>query len=69
MPTLGGPQLAEALRADGDPVRILFTSGYTARDVQDTRDLDPGLPFLAKPWTIEDLLRRVREVLDQPGPE
>jgi two-component system cell cycle sensor histidine kinase/response regulator CckA len=69
MPSLGGPQLARLLRAEGDPVRILFTSGYTARDVQETKALDPGMPFLAKPWAIADLLRRVREVLDRPDRE
>jgi len=66
MPVLGGPQLMRKLRQAGKKVRVLFTSGYTARDVQETAALDPGLPFLAKPWTISDLLRRVREVLDQP---
>ena len=69
MPTLGGPQLLRALRESGKRVRVLFTSGYTARDNQETRALDPGLPFLAKPWTITDLLKRVREVLDQPAPD
>jgi hypothetical protein len=29
--------------------------------------LEPGVPFLAKPWTIHDLVRRVREVLDTPA--
>ena len=68
MPTLGGPQLVRELRQAGKKVRVLFTSGYTARDVQETRALDPDLPFLAKPWTISDMLRKVREVLDQPEP-
>ncbi|HXY19387.1 MAG TPA: ATP-binding protein [Gemmatimonadales bacterium] len=68
MPALGGPQLMRALREAGKNVRVLFTSGYTARDAQETRALDPGLPFIAKPWTITELLRRVREVLDQPAP-
>jgi len=68
MPTLGGPQLMRKLRQAGKRVPVLFTSGYTARDVQETAALDPGLPFLAKPWTIAELLRRVREVLDQPTP-
>jgi len=67
MPSVGGPQLLRELREQGKSVRVLFTSGYTARDVQETRALDPGLPFLAKPWTIVELLRRVREVLDQPA--
>jgi DNA-binding response OmpR family regulator len=43
--------------------------GATGRghgDAQETTALDPGMPFLAKPWTIAELLRRVREVLDRP---
>jgi PAS domain S-box-containing protein len=67
MPGLGGPQLAGELRRSGDTVRVLFTSGYTERDVQDTKALAPDQPFLAKPWTVTDLLTRVREVLDQPA--
>jgi len=66
MPKASGPQLLQALRESGKSQRILFTSGYTARDASDRAALDPGLPFLAKPWTIGDLLRKVREVLDGP---
>ena len=46
---------------------MLFTSGYTARDVHERSLLEHDVPFLAKPWTIDDLLRKVREVLDQPA--
>ncbi len=67
MPHLGGPQLVQELRRNGSRVRALFTSGYTARDVQETKALDPGQPFLSKPWAIADLLKRVREVLDRPA--
>jgi two-component system cell cycle sensor histidine kinase/response regulator CckA len=67
MPVLGGPQLIRELRQSGKSVKALFTSGYTERDVQETKALDPDQPFLAKPWAITDLLRRVREVLDQPA--
>ena len=65
MPRLGGPQLVERLRAQGCAVPVLFTSGYTARDiaqgVPDTMDA----PLLLKPWTIADLTGRVRAVLDR----
>ena len=66
MPRGSGPKLLQALRDRGVPHRILFTSGYTARDASDRAALDPALPFLPKPWTIADLLRKVREVLDAP---
>jgi PAS domain S-box-containing protein len=66
MPRASGPQLLAALRDRGAAPRMLFTSGYTARDVHDRALLEGDVPFLAKPWTIVDLLRKVREVLDQP---
>jgi PAS domain S-box-containing protein len=67
MPYASGPQFLQALREAGVSPRILFTSGYTARDVNDRMPLEPDMPFLAKPWSITDLLRRVREVLDAPA--
>jgi PAS domain S-box-containing protein len=65
MPRLGGPQMLEQLRQGGSSVKVLFSSGYTARDIAESQRLDPSLPFLPKPWAIGDLLRRVRETLDQ----
>jgi len=66
MPHASGPQLLSALRETGSSPRILFTSGYAARDVPERTTLDPSVPFLPKPWTIAELLRKVREVLDTP---
>ena len=68
MPNTSGPQLLAALRDAGVAPRMLFTSGYTARDVHERGLIASDVPFLAKPWTIADLLRKVREVLDQPAP-
>jgi PAS domain S-box-containing protein len=67
MPRTSGPELVSALRAAGTTSRMLLTSGYTAREMSDRDFLDSGVPFLAKPWTIEELLRRVRETLDAPA--
>ncbi len=63
MPRLGGLQLYEALRLRGKTTRFLFTSGNTPHDVRGS-SLDPKLPFLQKPWDVDELLRRVRELLD-----
>ena len=68
MPHASGPQLLSALRMAGAAPRMLFTSGYAARDVQERSMLDAGVPFLPKPWTIAELLRKVRQVLDAPPP-
>jgi CheY-like chemotaxis protein len=66
MPRMGGRELHQALRREAPTLRMIFTSGYTALDVAETSDLDASVPFLHKPWTIADLLARVREVLDAP---
>jgi CheY-like chemotaxis protein len=64
MPKLGGRQLAEALRARGANVPILFTSGYSSGSAYRQGDLPPGVSFLHKPWTLADLLAAVRALLD-----
>ena len=66
MPHASGPQLLSALRDAGAAPRMLFTSGYATRDVRERALADGGVPFLPKPWTIAELLRKVREVLEGP---
>jgi two-component system cell cycle sensor histidine kinase/response regulator CckA len=65
MPKLGGRQLFEALEREGMQVPFLFTSGYSAREVQTSEDVSDDVPLLLKPWTLIDLFTRVREVLDR----
>ncbi len=67
MPRLGGEALYNRVLAEGGSPRVLFASGYTSRETSERTGLDPRLPFLAKPWTLPDLVRRVREVLDAPA--
>jgi signal transduction histidine kinase len=64
MPKMGGTRLYEQLSAAGRPPKILFTSGYTAKDFRVSGALDPSLPFLHKPWSVTEMLQKVREVLD-----
>lgn len=63
MPRRGGRALYAELRNRGAEVPFLFTSGYAAEE-KETERLDPGLPFLPKPWSLDGLARRIREVLD-----
>ena len=65
MPKMGGRALYQTLRQDDGDVKFLFASGYTAGDLQEKDLMEPHFPFLAKPWTIEELAQKVREVLDQ----
>ncbi|MDB4912855.1 MAG: Blue-light-activated protein, partial [Gemmatimonadetes bacterium] len=64
MPEMGGKQLAEALLARDQSLRVLFISGYTDGDISRRGELDPCTAFLQKPFTAQGLLGRVREVLD-----
>ncbi len=64
MPKLGGAGLYKKLSAGGDPPKVLFTSGYAANDFRTSGAIDPNLPFLHKPWSVKELLEKVREVLD-----
>jgi CheY-like chemotaxis protein len=67
MPRLGGNELIRELRQRGQHLRVLFTSGYPGRG-DGLEALEPGFPFLTKPWTIPELLGAVRDALDAPPP-
>jgi hypothetical protein len=61
---MGGGALHRAVQEAGLSIRFLFTSGYTEREVGGM--LDPCLPLVPKPWSVDELVRRVRDVLDAP---
>jgi PAS domain S-box-containing protein len=63
MPAMGGSELAERLRATCPGLRVLYMSGY-AKDMNVPGGADgPGSRFLQKPFTPQDLARKVRETL------
>ena len=63
MPAMGGSELAERLRATWPGLRVLYMSGY-AKDMNVPGGSDgPGSRFLQKPFTPQDLARKVREAL------
>jgi len=65
MPQMSGRDLAERLALLRPGIRVLYMSGYPGHAAAQQGDLDPGAPFLQKPFTVESLTRKVREVLDQ----
>jgi PAS domain S-box-containing protein len=65
MPGMGGRDLARAISERYPRVKVLFTSGFTDDEVVRRGLMDIGQPFQEKPWSSEQLLRRVRELLDQ----
>ncbi|HWO88613.1 MAG TPA: PAS domain S-box protein [Gemmatimonadales bacterium] len=66
MPGMGGPALAERLTARDPELRVLFMSGYTETGIVRQGVLDPTVAFLQKPFTLSELLLRVRSALDEP---
>ena len=66
MPDVNGAKLAELARRQRPGLKVLFTTGYTRNAVVHNGVLDPGVELVGKPFTIEELAAKVREVLDRP---
>lgn len=60
MPYMGGAELAHQLRSRRLTLKLICISGYPG-----TIDADLASDFLAKPFSRDDLLNKVREVLDR----
>ena len=66
MPGMSGRELARALAAKKMVRRTLFVSGYTDDAIVRQGILEPGLAFLYKPFSPNEILLKLREVLDGP---
>ena len=63
MPGMSGPELADRLAREQPALRVLYMSGYADEAIGHHGVLEPGVEFLQKPFTPQDLAQRVREVL------
>jgi two-component system, cell cycle sensor histidine kinase and response regulator CckA len=63
MPHVGGLELHREARAGGYEMPFLFMSGYQRDDVERTVAEDPTLDFLPKPWSVPELVARVRAIV------
>jgi PAS domain S-box-containing protein len=64
MPELGGAEFARHVEQLQPGLPVLFMSGFTDHEVVRRGLLDPGAPYLQKPFDAATLGRRVREILD-----
>jgi len=64
MPGKNGPALAAELGALSPELKTILTSGYGDSVILDDMCRDPRVFYLAKPFTVQSLTRKVRNVLD-----
>jgi len=64
MPVMSGHELAVQARQRLPNLKVLYTTGYTRNAIVHNGILDPGTNLLPKPFSIDDLATKVREVLD-----
>jgi signal transduction histidine kinase len=63
MPVIGGLELARKVSAARPDVKVLYVSGYSESDISEQGVLEAELEFLEKPFTPQELIRKVRNVL------
>jgi len=64
LPGADGPALAARLRRKRPGIRVLYVSGYAGNAMVQSGFVGPDEAFLAKPFSGDDLARRVRTLLD-----
>jgi PAS domain S-box-containing protein len=65
MPGMGGSELARRVASRRPDTRVLYMSGFTDDSALLNGILAEDMPFLEKPFTIQAMAARVREVIDQ----
>ena len=64
MPGMNGRELAKRIASLRPTVKVLYMSGYTENTISHNGMLDPGVNLLQKPFNLQALKEKVREVLD-----
>ncbi len=67
MPDGNGRKLADDAQVLRPDLKVLYTSGYTRNAVVHNGVVDPGVELIGKPFTVDDLAAKVREILDHPA--
>ena len=65
MPSMNGKELYEKIKTLKPDIKVFYMSGYTADLITHRGVLAEGVHFIQKPFSPDELARRVREVLDR----
>ncbi|HVP45274.1 MAG TPA: response regulator [Bryobacteraceae bacterium] len=68
-PGMSGPMVADRITELQPGLRVMFMSGYDHTKVVRHYVVDKGFALLTKPFTADQLVKKVREVLESPAPE
>ena len=63
MPGMNGKKLMSKIKAVKPGIKTLFMSGYTANVIAHRGILDEGMNFIQKPFSLDNLAEKVRELL------
>lgn len=63
MPGMGGREMVKQLAQSRPDAKVLYLSGYTEDAIVSDGSIESGTAFLQKPFTLQSLSRKVREVL------
>jgi len=67
MPGVDGPTLVREVRQRYPELKVIFISGYTEDTFRDKLGAGEEVEFLSKPFTLQQLAGKVKEVMDGEG--
>ena len=63
LPDIPGTEIARILKESHPAMRVVFVSGYLAPTESQAKALVPGFHWIQKPFMVNELLGRIREIL------
>ncbi|HQT92204.1 MAG TPA: response regulator [Candidatus Kryptobacter bacterium] len=65
MPKMGGVELSRRINSRRSRMKTLYMSGYTSNDISGDGHPGEAFEFIQKPFRIQELARKVREILSR----
>jgi two-component system cell cycle sensor histidine kinase/response regulator CckA len=67
MPGMDGPAMVRQVRDRHPDMKVIFISGYSEDSVRKRMDVEGNVHFLAKPFTLQQLAGKVKEIMAEGG--